>query len=213
MKINEIEQAVGITKKNIRFYEDQGLISPVRDPTNSYRMYSTSDVDLLLKIKLLRKLSVPIDDIRDLIQGRTALKDCLEENMKEMSSRIQNDQIVSRICSDLIGEGASFESLRTSDILSQMDSLEDKGVKFLNVGKSDVKKKSRAAVFAGVFMMALMTLFTVVILIASGNDPAPWPVYPVVIGVPLAVILGVCKALKERLNEINKGEEDEAGKY
>ncbi|MBO4361003.1 MAG: MerR family transcriptional regulator, partial [Eubacteriaceae bacterium] len=54
MKINEVEQAVGITKKNIRFYEDQGLISPVRDPTNSYRIYSTADVDLLLKIKLLR---------------------------------------------------------------------------------------------------------------------------------------------------------------
>ena len=28
MKINEVEAAVGVTKKNIRFYEEEGLISP-----------------------------------------------------------------------------------------------------------------------------------------------------------------------------------------
>ena len=28
MKINEVEAQVGITKKNIRFYEEQGLLSP-----------------------------------------------------------------------------------------------------------------------------------------------------------------------------------------
>ena len=31
MKINEVEALVGITKKNIRFYEEQGLLSPRRD--------------------------------------------------------------------------------------------------------------------------------------------------------------------------------------
>ena len=27
MKINEVEAAVGVTKKNIRFYEEEGLIT------------------------------------------------------------------------------------------------------------------------------------------------------------------------------------------
>ena len=31
MKINEVEAAVGVTKKNIRFYEEEGLISPRRE--------------------------------------------------------------------------------------------------------------------------------------------------------------------------------------
>ena len=34
MKINEVEAAVGVTKKNIRFYEEEGLISPRREPGN-----------------------------------------------------------------------------------------------------------------------------------------------------------------------------------
>ena len=32
MKINEVEAAVGVTKKNIRFYEEEGLITPSREP-------------------------------------------------------------------------------------------------------------------------------------------------------------------------------------
>ena len=28
LKINEVEALVGITKKNIRFYEEKGLLSP-----------------------------------------------------------------------------------------------------------------------------------------------------------------------------------------
>ena len=53
MKINEVEQLVGITKKNIRFYENQGLLHPDRHKTNGYRESSDADVDLLMKIKLI----------------------------------------------------------------------------------------------------------------------------------------------------------------
>lgn len=47
MKINEVEAAVGVTKKNIRFYEEEGLISPSREPGNGYRSYSQADVERL----------------------------------------------------------------------------------------------------------------------------------------------------------------------
>ena len=44
MKINEVEQQAGITKRNIRFYEQQGLLSPKRNGENGYRDYSEEDV-------------------------------------------------------------------------------------------------------------------------------------------------------------------------
>ena len=46
MKINEVEAAVGVTKKNIRFYEEEGLISPRREPGNGYRSYSEAVTSL-----------------------------------------------------------------------------------------------------------------------------------------------------------------------
>ena len=43
MKINQAAELAGITSKNIRFYEDQGLITPARDAGNGYRDYSMED--------------------------------------------------------------------------------------------------------------------------------------------------------------------------
>ena len=43
MKIKQVEELVGITKKNIRFYEDQGLLE-VKRAENGYREYSLNDV-------------------------------------------------------------------------------------------------------------------------------------------------------------------------
>ena len=43
MKIQQVEELVGISKKNIRFYEEQGLLSPGR-AENGYREYGREDV-------------------------------------------------------------------------------------------------------------------------------------------------------------------------
>ena len=64
MKINEMEALVGVTKKNIRFYEEQGLLSPRRNSENGYREYGEAEIETLRRIKLMRKLGVPIPEIR-----------------------------------------------------------------------------------------------------------------------------------------------------
>ena len=64
MKINEVEALVGITKKNIRFYEEQGLLTPRRNSENGYRDYGPEEVAVLRRIKLLRKLGLPLEEIR-----------------------------------------------------------------------------------------------------------------------------------------------------
>ena len=53
MRINEVEKAVGIAKKNIRFYEEQGLLSPRREQGNGYRDYSEEDVRTLQTLSLI----------------------------------------------------------------------------------------------------------------------------------------------------------------
>ena len=89
MKINEVEALVGITKKNIRFYEEQGLLSPKRNSENSYRDYADEEVQTLQRIKLMRKLGVPIEDIRIMLTGsHTVAGFAIEESMNTAPSRI-----------------------------------------------------------------------------------------------------------------------------
>jgi len=47
VKINEVETLVGISKKNIRFYEEQGLLAPRRNSENGYRDYGEGEVAVL----------------------------------------------------------------------------------------------------------------------------------------------------------------------
>ena len=90
MKINEVEQLVGITKKNIRFYEEQGLLSPCRNKENGYREYSSADVQILQRIKLLRKLGLPLEEIRLMQAGRSTAADSMRRHLVTLERERQN---------------------------------------------------------------------------------------------------------------------------
>ena len=75
MRINKVEELVGITKKNIRFYEEQGLLNPRRNPENGYRDYGEEEVQILRRIRVLRKLGLPIEDIRRMLSGTLTVSD------------------------------------------------------------------------------------------------------------------------------------------
>ena len=106
MKINEVEAAVGVTKKNIRFYEEEGLISPRREPGNGYRSYSEADVERLRRIKLLRKLDVPLAEIRQMLEGECTLAEGMTRQLERLHTRIeQTDRKAERVRGALVGAG------------------------------------------------------------------------------------------------------------
>ena len=53
MTIKELERRTGLPRTSIRFYEQEGLLTPERRE-NNYRDYSEDNVRTLEKIKLLR---------------------------------------------------------------------------------------------------------------------------------------------------------------
>ena len=72
MQIKHVEELVGITRKNIRFYEEQGLLKPHR-ADNGYREYHEEEINRLKQIKILRKLSVSIEEIKRVFSGECSL--------------------------------------------------------------------------------------------------------------------------------------------
>ena len=75
MKINEVEALVGITRKNIRFYGAEGLLSPRRNSQNGYRDYGGTEGEVLRRIKLLRQLGLPLGEIRQMQHGAYTVGD------------------------------------------------------------------------------------------------------------------------------------------
>lgn len=212
MKINEVEQKVGITKKNIRFYEDQGLLLPARN-TNGYREYSEDDLKLLYKIKLLRRLAIPIDEIRRIQEGRLTLSDCMERHQIILKHEENNLAIMQEMCRRLSDDNVDFSGLQPEEYLEQIASYEKEGNRFMNVEKTDIRKKKRGAAIAAAVIIAPIAMWFMGFLLMSIADDVPLLVLLLGSIVPIVIVAGVVLALRERIKEINGGEEDEASYY
>ena len=213
MKIKQVEELVGITKKNIRFYEEQGLLN-VERAENGYREYHQADIIRLQEIKLFRKMDISIEEMKLLFEKKKSLQICLEQHLKELEHRKEGLLKMQEMCERLILEHRSLESLNAEECLEEIEQMEKEGVKFMNVNKTDVHKKKRMGAIIGAAVMTVLMLIVIVIMFwANAQDPIPLGMLLFIMGIPVIIIVGTLIALAGRMKEIEGGEEDEASKY
>ena len=213
MKIKQVEELVGITKKNIRFYEDQGLLN-VERAENGYREYHKEDVIRLQEIKLFRKMDISIEEMRALLEKKKSLQICLEQHLKELERGKEGISKMQDICERLILEHRSLDNLNAEDCLEEMEQMEKEGAKFMNVNRTDVHRKKRTGAIVGAAVMTVLMVFTMVMMLwGNSQDPIPLGMFLLLLAIPLVIIIGTLAALAGRMKEIEGGEEDEASKY
>lgn len=115
MTIKEAEQCTGLTRSNIRFYEKEKLISPVRNENNGYREYSQEDVDDLKKIACLRTLGVSVEDIRKIIEKNENLYNVLKKQKEIIEQQIGELEEAKIICKRMLETKETIE-YETMDI-------------------------------------------------------------------------------------------------
>lgn len=214
MKINEVEQLTGITKKNIRFYEEQGLLSPGRNAENGYRVYGDWEIRALKQIKMMRKLGVPIEDIRKMQNGTYTVADGMRRHLITLEREKQNLEHSAVLCREMKDRNAFLSEVDADPILKKMDEMERSGASFQNKQNEDVRTRYVAPVVAAIFWIGLM--FGFILLIARDYAVATEDVSAVT-SVPIVLCsglsIGILIALFQRIREIEKGEEDDARQY
>ena len=213
MKIKQVEELVGITSKNIRFYESQGLLTPER-AENGYREYHQKNIDTLKKIKLLRKLGVSVEEIKAVLNYDKTLEECLEQHKDTLKKECANLTNMQNLADAILQNQNALDGLQTDEWLDEMEKMEKEGVDFVNVSKIDVhRKKKLGAAIGGIFMIVLMAFFMGILLWGNSQEPLPPVLLVFLIGFPILFIVCTAVALRSRLKEIEGGEEDEAAKY
>ena len=213
MKIKQVEELVGITRKNIRFYEEQGLLAPGR-AENGYREYGQADVDRLMQIKLLRKLGVPIEEIKRIFQGSIHLDDCLDRHLDELERQKENLAKMQAISEQIIASHVTLQNLDTDNYLNQVESMEKEGTSFMDVEKTDRRrKKLMGAIIPGIVMILILAASIAAIAWMNTIEKIPVIVNIILLGLPAIVIICIVAAIIGRMKEIKGGEEDEASKY
>ena len=110
MHIKDIETRTGLSRANIRYYEQEGLVHPVR-ARNGYRDYSQEDLDTLLRVRLLRRLDVPIEEIRAMQAGELDLADVLEERIRAAQRREEQARRDQAVCRAMQADRVRYDSL------------------------------------------------------------------------------------------------------
>jgi len=213
LRIKEVETLVGITRKNIRFYEKEGLLNPGRDSENSYREYSEQDVCRLKQIKFLRKLDMPISEIKSLLDGRTSLTTALGRHSLAIDEQRKNLLRAYEVCRSIEEEGCQLPELDTDAYLLRLESMEKEGAVFRNIARSDVMKKYFGPVLGCAIVVAAAVAALVYFLWVNKTEPAPGYVLAYICAAVGVVALGTVIALLCRIKEIRKGEEDDLGNY
>lgn len=120
MTSKEMETRSGVPRANIRYYEAEGLLNPRRGK-NGYREYSEADLDILEKIKLLRRLGITVEELRQLRQGTEDLSAVLDRRLAGLGGEQAALERVRRVCGAVRSAGVSFGELDAGRYLQDLD--------------------------------------------------------------------------------------------
>lgn len=98
--INQVSKITGLTKKALRYYDEQSILSPSgRDNENGYRWYSEDDVKKAQLIQMLRKFDFSISEIKDTLNVAENEEDLfyvLKEKIEYIENHIEKEKALIR---------------------------------------------------------------------------------------------------------------------
>ena len=214
MFINEVCHIVVLSRKSIRYYEENGLLSPKRNTENDYRMYTEEDIRKLKIIKFLRELDVPIRELKMLNEGTLTLQECMESRIYKIKEQEEKYLKVKEMCMEIEESNDTFSNIDITQYFQSMNTLNKEGFTMRDV-RTSKRKKITGAVLSSlifgsffIFLVSIITYFQV-----TEADKIPWLVYAFLMFLFGFPIVGIIVNLVNRIKEINGGEEDEASKY
>ena len=110
MLILDVERLTGMDRATIRFYEKEKIIVPAR-AENGYRFYSDEEIQILLKVKLLRQLGFSLWKIKELQKGNVDFSAVLTEQIKTLENQIQENTTAMLVCKQIQKDSAQYSTL------------------------------------------------------------------------------------------------------
>lgn len=139
MKINELEKILNISRANIRFYEKEGLLNPERKE-NGYREYDESELAILKKIIIYRKLGISIQDIKEIFEGKLTLSDAINESITSINSELTELAVSAKLCREIKSQGIDNLSLDEEYYWNEINRIESTGEEFYNFAGLDINR-------------------------------------------------------------------------
>ena len=89
LQIGEVADRVGLSLRTVRYYEEMGLLTPAQRTEGGFRLYTGEEVERLGLIKQMKPLGFTVQQMRDLLDARDALRNPATEAATYAAAREQ----------------------------------------------------------------------------------------------------------------------------
>jgi len=155
--VSEVSKGLGVSSRMLRYYEQIGLLESRRIEAYAYRVYDEQAIRRLRQIIILRKLRVPVKQIREIFGNRDAVSviEVFERNVSEIDEQITALSTVKSILNRLVQElqekanlHLQLDFLGESAVFAIVDSIsfpqniiqEGKSINDLNIANDTLSK-------------------------------------------------------------------------
>ncbi len=129
MNIGEVSRVSGLPIKTIRYYEDMGLITPLRQ-ANGYRVFDEGSLEKLRFLRRARKLGFSVKDCARLLEinekpqgGDELVTQITQKHLRDVKQKIQQLKSVQATLSQFLGSSSNSQN-RSANILNNLASAE-----------------------------------------------------------------------------------------
>ena len=97
MTISEVGERLGISTRMLRYYEKEGMVESMHRKNYAYRVYDEDMVRRVRQIILLRRLQIPLQKIRVILDGsRREAARAVQEQMAEAKQNMASMQTIEK---------------------------------------------------------------------------------------------------------------------
>ena len=95
-KIGDVARILGISPDLIRYYEEKGVVSPMKDPGNNYRYYDAWDINYLIDCLWYKNFGFGLDQVAEMVTEFTydRLIDRFEGKSVEILAAIRRQELL-----------------------------------------------------------------------------------------------------------------------
>ena len=145
MELKTIRQAsldYGVSRRMLCYYEEIGLIKSSRKDDYAYRVYDENAIQRLQQIIILRKLQIPVKQIKDILNNQNAVEviEIFKQNISQLDEEITALSTLKSILMRFVDE-----LQEKADIYLKLELLNDKTmlalVSTLSFSKNKIKEK------------------------------------------------------------------------
>ncbi|WP_405869244.1 MerR family transcriptional regulator [Streptomyces sp. NBC_00005] len=122
--IGELARSTGLTVRTIRYWSDEGVLTPVTRSTGGYRLYDAESAARLELIRTLRELGLGLDDVRTVLGGERTVAEVAAAHVVALDAQIRSLRVTRAVLSTVARRGSTAEEMTLMNDLARLSAAE-----------------------------------------------------------------------------------------